>query len=180
MIKKWNEIILASTSILIITSCTNLDPAKLGTQAASAALGYAVGDTQSSNFKEAGAVGAAAGALIGDFAYEKVKENKVEKKTNEVHQAYIDGRNFERWGNAKKHWGTYTLDPNTGDPIAFSGLDFNKLQNNSEEAIGSTYNTSNQRASGVLPEAKVIPVIIEEGDYNGVNRSKRTLLFPKL
>ena len=170
------KLILSISTLTLLTSCSNLDVASVGTKLGGAALGYAIGNTQEDKFKQAGAVGAAAGALIGDYGYKKYKE----KSEHKEQEAYLEGRAYERWGNAKKHWHTYTLDPHSGKPMAFKGLDFENGNDTSNSNSNSDYNTDPRTASEVKPAGTMVPVVVESGSYGGVDRTKRTLLFPKL
>ena len=107
-------------------------------------------------------------------------ENLYTGRDTPLQEAYLEGRAYERWGNAKKHWHTYTLDPHSGKPMAFKGLDFENGNDTSNSNSNSDYNTDPRTASEVKPAGTMVPVVVESGSYGGVDRTKRTLLFPKL
>lgn len=164
--------ILALSSLPTAVQASGL--AEVGIKTISTGLGYAIGQTQNDKFEGAGATGAAVGLLVSDWGYKKHKKSVENQKM----EYYLAGIKYQRWGQANKHWHTYTLDPNTGKPPAFTGLDFGN--NNSSNSISTNYNKDANKSTAVTKKAIQVPVVIDEGKYGGIQRTKRTLWFPKL
>jgi hypothetical protein len=189
--------------ILITILCSNIGlhaqdggvlPAlDLGTKLVGGAVGYAIGKTQEDKYSWAPAAGAAAGVLVADWAAGKW-ENKQNKDNLD---SYMSGMNYQRWIAANKQWHTYTLDPHTGRPPAFAGLtEMDAGMNNApgaqtKNAKGTNGNNGNNpnsmglntdasRPSAITAKVVQVPVVIPAGEHGGVNRSQRTLYFPKL
>lgn len=157
---------------------------ELGGKLVGGAIGYAIGATQEDKASWAPAAGAAAGVLVADWATGKW-ENKQNKDSLDT---YMSGMNYQRWIMANKQWHTYTLDPHTGRPPAFAGLtEMNAGMGGNRGGASSNskpentgYNTQADRPSAVTQQVVQMPVVLPAGEHGGVNRSERTLYFPKL
>jgi hypothetical protein len=169
------SLVLASLASGAANAQTGL--ADIGIKTVGAGLGYAIGQTQNDKWEAAGATGAVIGLAAADYGYKKHKSSSHAKNMN----YYMSGVRYQRWGQAKKHWHTYTLDPTTGKPTAFQGLDFsNTTSNTTTKAVKSSYNINANKPSAVTKKAIQVPVVVSAGKHGGVERTQRTLWFPKL
>lgn len=169
---------------LAFLSSVSISPAQdvigLGSKLVGGAIGYAIGSTQQDKASWAPAAGAAVGMLVGDYA--GTKWNNTQNKAQLDY--YISGMNYQRWIAANKQWHTYTLDPHTGRPPAFAGLTQMDAgmggKSNTGNSKNDEYNKDSDRPSGVTQKVVHLPVVISKGEHGGVERSERTLYFPRL
>ena len=117
----------------------------------------------------AGAPYAAAAILpaIANFGYGMFKKKSDEDKI----KYYISGRNYERWVQSQETWYQSTLDPYTGRPQAFSGLN---------EMDAGLPETSGQTKAAPITHVFTVPVKLPAGTYGGVPYTERIGEFPKL
>jgi hypothetical protein len=177
-------LLLASSGSIPQTQAQTVDLAELGIQAAAGASGYLIGKAFHSN------AGAAAGAGLGPVLAE-MGYNAFKNKTNRDRlDSFMAGQDYQRWVMSTKHWYDLTLDPNTGFSEAFSGLDYGPTPRGKP----ARPNQIQGQSQGPLPEfikkedgsdqlqdiTPYNPVIVGEGTYNGVFRTKRVLWFPTL
>lgn len=118
-----------------------------------------------------GTAGTAAAAgvlpLLANFGYGIFKNKNDEEKI----KYYISGRNYERWIRSNETWYQSTLDPYTGRPQAFSGL------NAMDDGIPKGAEKAPQ---GPINKLYTVPVKMPSGTYNGVPYTERIADFPKL
>jgi hypothetical protein len=117
----------------------------------------------------AGAPYAAAAILpaIANFGYDMFKKKSDEDKI----KYYISGRNYERWVQSQETWYQSTLNPHTGRPQAFSGL--NEMDAGMPDTSGETGATS-------ITHVYTVPVRLPAGTYGGTPYTERITEFPKL
>jgi hypothetical protein len=132
------------------------------------AAGYLIGNQFKSQNQYAPLIGAAAGSLITDFGYGIFKNKDDSAKLD----YYISGRNYERWIRTQQGWYQSTLDPYTGRPPAFSGL------NQMDVGIPNTAKTNSEGTP--IDQVYTTPVKLQSGVYNGTPRTERIVDFPKL
>ena len=130
--------------------------------------GYAIGNAAKASFSAAPALGAAILPAIVNWGYDSYKDKQDEEKV----KFYISGRNYERWIRSQTTWYTSTLDPYTGRPPAFSGL--NAMDD------GIPPKATAQTSEEDIRKVYTVPVKMPAGVYDGVPRTERTVQFPKL
>jgi hypothetical protein len=158
------------------------DLAQLGVQAVAGGAGYVIGKAFHSN--TAAAVGAGLGPVIAGMGYQAFKN----KANRDKLDSFMAGQDYQRWIQSTKHWYDLTLDPNTGFGEAFTGLNYGPGRNTgAKSSRGGTSGqnpsefTKKDDGSDQLQDATPFnPVIVGEGSYNGVFRTKRVLWFPTL
>lgn len=144
------------------------DAARIALDLGGTAAGYLIGDQFKDQNKYAPLIGAAAGTLLTDFGYGIFKDKNDGAKL----EFYISGRNYERWIRSQQGWYQSTLDPYTGRPPAFSGLN--------EMNIGIQANAGAHGEDIPIDSLYTTPVKLEAGVYNGTPRTERIVEFPKL
>lgn len=118
----------------------------------------------------AGAPYAAAAILpaIANFGYGMFKKKSDEDKI----KYYISGRNYERWVQSQETWYQSTLNPYTGRPQAFSGL--NEMDTGLPEGSGE------KEGATSITHVYTVPVKLPAGTYGGIPYTERIGEFPKL
>lgn len=134
----------------------------------SAVAGGVIGNQFKDQWEYAPIAGAALAPLIVDFGYNIFKG----KQDKERIDYYISGRNYERWIQSQKTWYQSTLDPYTGRPPAFSGLN--------EMDAGMPKDYGKQMDQADIAQTFSIPVRVPAGEYQGIPRTERLVPFPKL
>ena len=166
-LKNITPLIAIIATITVFTIKTNAQDATSAIiTAAGGAGGFAIGNALKLG---AGGTAALAGAIpmIADFGYNIFKNKEDENKI----EYYISGRNYERWIQSQTIWYQSTLDPYTGRPQAFSGLNaMNDGMPKQEE------NTGNKQ----ITEVYTVPVKVPAGTYEGTPYTERVTDFPKL
>ena len=176
-------LLLASSSSTPRTQAQTLDLAELGIQAAAGATGYVIGKAFHSN--TGAAVGAGLGPVIAQLGYDAFK-NKINRDRLD---SFLAGQDYQRWVTSTKHWYDLTLDPNNGFSDAFTGLNYGPGR-------GKPAHPNPTQGQWQAPQPEFVkkedgsdqlqditpynPVIVGEGIYNGVSRTKRVLWFPTL
>lgn len=141
-------------------------------QGLSALGGYAIGSAFKKDFAQAPALGAGALPILTTFGYEAYKNKNDEEKI----KYYLAGRNYERWIRAQNLWYQSTLDPTTGRPPAFSGL-------NAMDIGLPTPPPSAYSAPSSFPNLQNVysqPVKVPAGTYDGIPKPEHYRTFPKL
>ena len=176
-------LLLASSGSIAQTQAQTVDLAELGIQAAASAGGYFIGKAFHSN--AAAAAGAGLGPVLAELGYNAFKN----KANRDRLESFMAGQDYQRWLMSTKHWYDLTLDPNTGFSEAFSGLNYGPAGGKPAQP-----NQTQGQPQGPQPEfikkedgsdqlqdiTPYNPVIVGEGTYNGVFRTKRVLWFPTL
>lgn len=172
---------LSSTTLVTILSITFLlspasnkpanaqfDAASLVLTGAAGAAGYALGDQFTDQWAAAPYVGAAVIPALVNWGYNIFKSKNDEEKI----KYYISGRNYERWIRSQETWYTSTLDPYTGRPQAFSGL--NAMEDGMPDvSMGS-------QSANDISHVYTVPVKMPAGTYGGIPYTERVTEFPKL
>jgi hypothetical protein len=145
-----------------------LDAASILLTAAAGAGGFAFGDQFTDEWSAAPYVGAAVLPALVNWGYSAFKSKGDEEKI----KYYLSGRNYERWIRSQETWYQSTLDPYTGRPQAFSGL----------EAMedGMPTGGSGGRNGQPISHVYTVPVKMPAGTYGGVPYTERVTEFPKL
>lgn len=119
----------------------------------------------------AGAPYAAAAILpaVANWGYGLFKKKSDEDKI----KYYISGRNYERWIQSQETWYQSTLDPHTGRPQAFTGL------NEMDAGMPAAGSDSGSEAKSIT-HLYTVPVRLPAGTYDGVPYTERIAEFPKL
>ena len=171
-------LLLASTGSITQTQAQTVDLAELGIQAAASAGGYFIGKAFHSN--AAAAAGAGLGPVIAEMGYTAFKN----KANRDRLDSFMAGQDYQRWVTSTKHWYDLTLDPNTGFGDAFSGLNYGPGAGRSgRPGQGPPQPEFIKKADGSDQLEDITPynpVIVGEGNYNGIYRTKRVLWFPTL
>jgi hypothetical protein len=134
----------------------------------SALGGGAIGQQFVDQWEYAPILGASLAPLIVDFGLNIFKSKNEKEKID----FYIAGRNYERWIQTQSPWFQSTLDPYTGRPPAFSGL------NEMDAGIPKTEMANPSQVD--IAQTFSIPVKMPAGDYQGIPRTERIVPFPKL
>jgi hypothetical protein len=141
--------------------------------AGAGAGGYIIG--KAAELPAAGTAALAGGLpLLANFGYGFFKNKNDEDKI----KYYISGRNYERWIRSNETWYQSTLDPYTGRPQAFSGL--NAMDDGMPKNAGNANGNSGGNNSDVVNKVYTVPVKMPAGTYNGVPYTERITDFPKL
>lgn len=177
---KFLKYLAALAIIGSASTASGQDAIGLGSKLVGGAIGYAIGSTQKDKASWAPAAGAALGVMVGDYAATKWSNTQNKAQLD----YYISGMNYQRWIAANKQWHTYTLDPHTGRPPAFAGLTQMDAgmggKNTNNHTTDDGYNKDSDKPSGITQKVVQLPVVISKGEHGGVNRSERTLYFPRL
>jgi hypothetical protein len=149
------------------------DLANLLVQTASGLGGYLIGKTIAPHNGGLQAGLGVGGALLGNFGYGYYQK----KEKDKILEAYLHGRNDERWAELHNYWYQSTLDPTTGRPPAFSGLNAmdDGLPNRGRRPPPNSYG-----APEGAPQPRWVPMRLPAGVYNGVPRTERIIWVPKL
>jgi hypothetical protein len=136
--------------------------------AATGAIGYAIGNQFEDSWGGAPYAGAGIGAALGNWGY-----NSFRKKSDaEKMKYYISGANYQRWIMSQEIWYQSTLNPHTGRPQAFSGL--NAMDD------GMPQNHGQPQPKQDISHVYTVPVKLPAGTYQGVPHTERIGQFPKL
>lgn len=154
----------------------SLAPTKNYAQDATAALitaaggagGYAIGKAFEDQWEWAPAVGAAVLPAVANWGYGVFKKKSDEDKI----KYYISGRNYERWMQSQATWYQSTLNPYTGRPQAFTGLN--------EMDAGIQADQGQGQENPGIDRLYTVPVKLPAGTYEGVPYTERIGEFPKL
>lgn len=166
---KITALLLLAGAILAPTHETKAQDATAALiTAAAGAGGYAIGNSFKDQWEYAPIVGAAVLPALANWGYSVFKNKSDEDKI----KYYISGRNYERWIRSQETWYQSTLDPTTGRPQAFSGL----------EAMNDGMPTASADSETRQPITHVYttPVKLPAGTYNGVPYTERIADFPRL
>ena len=160
---------------------TAFDLGELGVQAVAGGTGYLIGKAFHSN--TGAAIGAGLGPVIAEMGYNAFKN----KANRDKLDSFMAGQDYQRWVQSTKHWYDLTLDPNTGFGEAFTGLNYGPGRNantrSSRGGMGQCTPEFTKRDDGsdqLQDTTPFNPVIVGEGSFNGVYRTKRVLWFPTL
>jgi len=137
--------------------------------AAAGAGGYAIGKQFENQWQYAPVVGAAVLPALANWGYGMFKNKTDEDKI----EYYLSGRNYERWIHSQEIWYQSTLDPYTGRPQAFSGLE---AMNDGMPAGSTSQNPTEEKITKVY----TVPVKMPAGTYEGTPYTERITEFPKL
>lgn len=137
--------------------------------AAAGAGGLAIGNAFTNQWGPASYVGAAALPLLANWGYGVFKSKSDEDKI----KYYLSGRNYERWMQSQQIWYQSTLDPYTGRPQAFSGL------NAMDDGIPAS-GTQDASSTRSIAHVYTSPVKLPSGTYEGVPYTERVVEFPRL
>lgn len=166
------NLLLTTTLIFGFLSLTEKSNAQDATAALLTALGgaggYAIGKAFEKEWQHAPIAGAAILPMIANWGYNAFKKKSDEEKI----KYYISGRNYERWLQSQKIWYQSTLDPYTGRPQAFSGLEA------MDDGIPEQFKQKSAKED--IAHVFTIPVRLPAGTYNGVPYTERIAAFPKL
>jgi len=165
--------IAISTSILASVATApkaeaQVDAASILLTGAAGAAGLALGNQWEGQWANAPYVMAAAVPALVNWGYNIFKSKNDEEKI----KYYISGRNYERWIRSQEVWYQSTLDPYTGRPQAFSGL------NAMDDGMPPGSNAGS--TSGEIDQVYTVPVKMPAGTYDGVPYTERITEFPKL
>ena len=150
------------------------DLVALGIEGVGGAAGYAIGKAINPKSTAAAGIGTGLGAVIAQVGYDAFKNNANRKQLD----AFMAGQDYERWIRSEKHWYDLTLDPNPCLQEAFSGLNYGPtLKPPCSTCEPGKAPDGSDQLQDVTPYN---PVIVGEGTYNGVYRTKRVLWFPTL
>jgi hypothetical protein len=138
--------------------------------AAGGAGGFAIGNQYKDQWGAAPYVGAAVLPVLANWGYGIFKNKSDEDKI----KYYISGRNYERWIQSQSVWYQSTLDPYTGRPPAFSGL--NAMNDGMPKQDPNAQSGENSKITKVY----TIPVKVPAGTYDGTPYTERITEFPKL
>lgn len=150
------------------TSHAQVDAASILLTGAAGAAGLALGNQWEGQWANAPYVAAAVVPALVNWGYNIFKNKSDEDKI----KYYISGRNYERWIRSQEVWYQSTLDPYTGRPQAFSGL------NSMDE--GMPANSGMSAGEREIDEVYTVPVKMPAGTYDGVPYTERITEFPKL
>lgn len=137
--------------------------------AGAGAAGLLLGNQFTNNWSGWPYVAAATIPAIANFGYGMFKKKSDEDKI----KYYISGRNYERWVQSQEVWYQSTLNPYTGRPQAFSGL------NEMDAGLPENYNAQGQTTNSIT-HVYTVPVRLPAGTYGGVPYTERVGEFPKL
>lgn len=144
------------------------DAASLLLTGAAGAGGFALGNEFVDQWAAAPYVAAGVLPMLVNWGYSIFKNKNDEDKI----RYYISGRNYERWIRSQETWYVSTLDPYTGRPQAFTGL--NSMND------GMPPNTQAGESSQGINHVYTVPVKMPAGTYGGVPYTERLTEFPKL
>lgn len=170
-----NATMVALSSIFCLTSPITqeeahgqFDAAALALTGGAGAAGLAIGNQFADQWAAAPYVAAGVLPALVNWGYSIFKSKNDEDKI----KYYISGRNYERWIRSQETWYVSTLDPYTGRPQAFSGLN----------AMDDGMPPQNQSANGSqgINHVYTVPVKMPAGTYGGVPYTERLSEFPKL
>jgi hypothetical protein len=150
------------------TSNAQVDAASILLTGAAGAAGLALGNQWEGQWANAPYVMAAAVPALVNWGYNIFKSKNDEEKI----KYYISGRNYERWIRSQEVWYQSTLDPYTGRPQAFSGL--NAMDEGMPPSSGGSI------AEQEIDQVYTVPVKMPAGTYDGVPYTERITEFPKL
>jgi hypothetical protein len=174
--KSWIPNILAilTAAALLSPLCqqnshAQFDAAAIALTGAAGAAGLAIGNEWQDQWSAAPYVAAGVLPALVNWGYNIFKSKNDEDKI----KYYISGRNYERWIRSQETWYVSTLDPYTGRPQAFTGL----------EAMNDGMPQSSQetgQSSQGISHVYTVPVKMPAGTYGGVPYTERVTEFPKL
>jgi hypothetical protein len=145
-----------------------IDAASILLTGAAGAAGLALGEQWSDQWSAAPYAMAAVVPALVNWGYNIFKSKNDEEKI----KYYISGRNYERWIRSQEVWYQSTLDPYTGRPQAFSGL--NAMDDGMPPGYGR------QASNMEIDQVYTVPVKMPAGTYDGVPYTERITEFPKL
>jgi hypothetical protein len=156
------------TPVIQESAQAQFDAASIVLTGAAGAAGYALGNQFTDQWAAAPYVGAAVIPAIVNWGYNIFRNKNDEDKI----KYYLSGRNYERWIRSQETWYISTLDPYTGRPQAFSGL--NAMDD------GMPEQTQNGSSDQGINHVYTVPVKMPAGTYGGVPYTERITEFPKL
>jgi hypothetical protein len=177
--KNYINIIRKNKTILTLGICctiflgtptksnAQLDAAAILLTGAAGAGGYALGNQWANQWQAAPYVMAGVLPALANWGYNIFKSKSDEDKI----KYYISGRNYERWIRSHEIWYSSTLDPYTGRPQAFSGL--NAMEDGMPKMAPNSDDFS-------IDETYTVRVKMPAGTYDGVPYTERIADFPKL
>jgi hypothetical protein len=145
------------------------DAAAIALTGAAGAAGLAIGEQWADQWQAAPYVAAGVLPALVNWGYNIFKSKNDEDKI----RYYISGRNYERWIRSQETWYVSTLDPYTGRPQAFSGL------NAMDDGMPAQEQGTAQGVQGIN-HVYTVPVKMPAGTYGGVPYTERLSEFPKL
>lgn len=146
-----------------------LDAAAILLTGAAGAGGYALGNQWADQWQAAPYVAAGVLPALVNWGYNIFKSKNDEDKI----KYYISGRNYERWIRSHEIWYQSTLDPYTGRPQAFTGLNAMNDGMPPGSLDGGAEATS-------IDQVYTVPVKMPAGTYGGIPYTERITEFPKL
>jgi hypothetical protein len=150
-------------------SNAQFDAGAIALTGAAGAAGLALGNQWADQWQAAPYVAAGVLPALVNWGYSIFKNKNDEDKI----KYYISGRNYERWIRSQETWYISTLDPYTGRPQAFSGL------NAMDDGMPASEMGSQQSSQGIN-HLYTVPVKMPAGTYGGVPYTERVTEFPKL
>ncbi len=161
-------IVITSSPIITSNANAQFDAASIALTGAAGAAGLALGNQWADQWEAAPYVAAGVLPALVNWGYNIFKSKNDEDKI----KYYISGRNYERWIRSQETWYVSTLDPYTGRPQAFSGL-------NAMDDGMPPQTQANGNAQGIN-HVYTVPVKMPAGTYGGVPYTERVTEFPKL
>ena len=173
-------LLLGSTLSIKQAQAQALDLAELGIQAVAGGAGYAIGK-YGFHSNTGAAIGAGLGPVIAALGYDAFKN----KANRDRLDSFMAGQDYQRWVMATKHWYDLSLDPSTGFSDAFTGLNYGPghgrpSRTNQPQGPQPEFLKKEDGSDQLQDITPFNPVIVGEGTFNGVARTKRVLWFPQL